>query len=386
MIPLNPPASSVPPTKTGNHPEHGLSLSQLIFALNQELKRTAYSPSYVTELATSCEQRADLLYRFIFDEVSQLDRDSSTAVATIREWRNSFIRANRVPLDILSLIPTHLSSHKDRLRASFVCRHWRRTFLQRAELWSELFLSKGDAHVKTFLERAKGSRLDVIASRGVPVGTMALLSPHTKQIRRLEFLRDGRANGKMFLQVDSGPLPLLHTLTINTLGEVGPEDRDMVTPSPSFFSNAVNLEAFRFHSSSSRSPSVNHFVFPNLASFDLSLTAVERFHALQLLEFLKASPMLRTVRMGINGRISLDSIHWNRVVLPEAENFALTVSDGTSGCKMITHISCPSARSVMLMHKTPEAQSRKSRSRQNPPTAPPRARSSSNPPMRVSLT
>ena len=157
MIPLNPPASSVPPTKTGNHLEHGLSLSQLIFALNQELKRTAYSPSYVTELATSCEQRADLLYRFTLDEVSQLDRDNSTAVATIREWRNSFIRANRVLLDILSLIPTHLSSHKDRLRASFVCRHWRRTFLQRAELWSELFLSKGDAHVKTFLERAKGS-------------------------------------------------------------------------------------------------------------------------------------------------------------------------------------------------------------------------------------
>ena len=177
--PTQSPSLFCSPTKTGNHPGHDLSLSQLIFALNQELKRTAYSPSYVTELATSCEQRADLLYRFTFDEVSKLDRNNSTAVATIREWRNSLIRANRIPLDILSLIPTYLSSHKDRLRASFVCRHWRRTFLQRAELWSELFLSKGDAHVKTFLERAKGSRLDVIASRGVPVGTMALpLSPH----------------------------------------------------------------------------------------------------------------------------------------------------------------------------------------------------------------
>ena len=346
------PTSFTPTTNTGTHPGYGLSLSQLIFALNQELKRTAYSPSYVTELATSFEQHTDLLCSFTFDDVSQLDQDNSTALATIREWRNSFIRVNRIPLDVLSLIPTHLSSHKDRLRASFVCRHWRRTFLQRAELWSELFLSKGDAYVKTFLERAKGSRLDVIASCGVPVDTMALLSPHTKQIRRLEFLRDGRANSKMFLQVDSGPLPLLHTLTINAIGEIGSQDPITVTPSPPFFSNAMNLRVFRFQSSSSR-PSLSHFVFPNIVSFDLWLTAVDQFPASQLLEFLKASPMLQTVRMEIDGRISLDNIHREKVVvLPDAETLTLTVSDGRSGCKIATHISCPSAKSVTLMHKT----------------------------------
>ena len=111
------------------------------------------------ELATSCEQRADFLCRFTFDEVSQPSYVSSTAVMTIHEWRKSFIHVNHVPLDILSFIPTHLSSHKDHLQAGFVCLHWRRTFLQCAGLWSKLFLSKGDTHVKAFLEHAKESRL-----------------------------------------------------------------------------------------------------------------------------------------------------------------------------------------------------------------------------------
>ena len=47
---------------------------------------------------------------FTPDEISQLDRDTSTALSIIREWRNSFAAVNRVPLDVLSLIPAHLPS------------------------------------------------------------------------------------------------------------------------------------------------------------------------------------------------------------------------------------------------------------------------------------
>ena len=83
-------------------------------------------------------------------------------------------------MDVLSLIPTHLSSHKDRFHASFVCRHWRRTFLHNATLWSQLYLSKGEVYVKTLLERTRGSALDITANRTNPIGAMALLPPHNK--------------------------------------------------------------------------------------------------------------------------------------------------------------------------------------------------------------
>ena len=111
------------------HPGKGLSLSQLAFALNQELKHAAYSPSYVAKyhrqlareaLSDDTQQHADFLYSFTFDDVSQLDGDVSAALANIREWRNSFIHINRIPSDVLSLIPTHLHDQTDRFNASYL--------------------------------------------------------------------------------------------------------------------------------------------------------------------------------------------------------------------------------------------------------------------------
>jgi hypothetical protein len=156
-----------PPKNMDAHtyPGQGLSLLQLVFTLNQRLKYALFSPSYMTECHCDCEleeRYANLLRRFTVDEVSELDRGISTALATICEWKNSFIHMNRAPLDILFLIPTYLHSQNDCLRASFVCRHWHRTFLRHARLWSKLTLSKGKDYVKTLLKHTKQSLLDVI--------------------------------------------------------------------------------------------------------------------------------------------------------------------------------------------------------------------------------
>ena len=40
---------SISQMDTHTYPGRGLSLSQLVFALNEELKRVAYSPMYVAE-------------------------------------------------------------------------------------------------------------------------------------------------------------------------------------------------------------------------------------------------------------------------------------------------------------------------------------------------
>ena len=268
-------------------------------------------------------------------------------MAAIREWRNSFIDINRIPLDILSLIPTHLSSQRERLRASFVCRHWRRTFLQRAELWSELILSSGEVYVNTFLERAKGSALDIIVDRGVAVSTMALLSSHTKRFRSLEFECDDWTDVQRFSEVNSGPLPLLRVLAIKKRDGLQPTSSP---PSP-LFSNAVNLRVFRFHSRWSQS--FTCFVFPNLVSFDFSARPSEGPFVSRLLDFLEASPTLQTVSMRIIADVSCEGVPRERVViLPNVENFNLTVSDGGPGYKLATHLSCPRAAFTSLTHRT----------------------------------
>ena len=84
--------------------------------------------------------------------------------------------------------------------------------------------------MKTFLERAKGSPLTIISSCADSVGAVTLLSPHAKQIRDLNFVYNHWADIQKFSEILAGPLPLLHTITIDLFQD--PNDPDvMISPS-----------------------------------------------------------------------------------------------------------------------------------------------------------
>ena len=308
------------------YPGKGLSLPQLVFILNQELRRTAYSPLYVDAKSfwTVKEQQADHLCSFALDTVSQLEPDILTALVTVRGWMNTFARINCIPLDILSLIPTHLSSHKDRFRANFVCRHWRRTFLQHGALWSQLFLRKGEEYVNTLLERAKGSALDIITIRCASPGTIALLPPHAQQIKHLNFSLNIWSDILMFSQVNSGSLPLLRTLRMLVV-ESSPDRSNMLdVPPPPLFSGAVNLKEFILDSK--QAGLLNHFVFSSLTTLKLLAQKMDGPNASHLFDFLKASPTLQTVDLTIDEGTMPGSIPRGTVLVPpNVETFSLCV-------------------------------------------------------------
>ena len=297
------------------------------------------------------QQYADSLDSLTFDEICRLDRGVTTVLATIHEWRNSLANINRIPSKVLFLIATHLESQKDRFWATLVCRHWRRTFLQHPALWSWLDLKKGEVYMKTVLERAKGSALDVFVDSAYPASTVTLLLPHTKQIGSLCFESYYWTRIQKFVELNPGPLPLLHTLRIATRKEDNVDNPDaMIPPSLLFFSSAVNLQEFRLESRCP--PLLNRFVFPSLVLFELSVTQVEGFRASLLLDFLEASPMLRTVHLKILTDILLDDVPRERaVVLPNVELLSLVVSDGEPGYNLVTHISCPIVKDTALTHK-----------------------------------
>ena len=272
-------------------------------------------------------------------------------LATIREWKNSFASINRIPLDVLSLIPTHLPSQADHFRASFVCRHWRKTFLQCAELWSKLTLSKGEVYVRTLLKRAKGSQLVIqvghIKNPNVTVGTMKLLSPLTNRIRDLEFTHHNWAGIQKFMEINHGPFPLLDSLTFNITRDAGHSASNMTRPPFTHpFNTAINLRKFLFHSDSTASPSLSHFVFPNLVVFEFTTWELD---LAVLLDFLEASPMLQTVGMTLVTDISLDGIPQGRVViLPNVESLNIFVYDDGPSYEIMARISCPSITSTSL--------------------------------------
>ena len=340
---------------THAYPGRGLSLSQLIFALNEELKRVTYSPLWVAKCHPGPPKGryVDYLCSFDFDAVSQIDRDASIALASIRQWRNSFIRSNRIPTDILSLIPTYLPVQKDRFHAASVCRHWRGVLLKCGTLWSQLFLKNGEDYVSTLLERAKGSALDIVAHSSAP-GTVALISPRAQQIKSLEFFGNSWQDIVSFSGFNSGQLPLLRTLKIiapEVPGSYGQPDF-VTSPLLPLFRSSVDLEQFVF--CSWKLPSLSQFIFPNLTAFELVSHPADECTASYLLGFLAASPMLQTVDAKINAKVVLRGVPKELVViLPKVETFSLHLSDDpmTQVYDIAAHISCPHARHTSLMHE-----------------------------------
>jgi hypothetical protein len=343
--------TSILSMNTYTHPGEGLSLPQLSFALNEELRRMAYSPPYV-ERERLEERRADRLCRITLDAVSRLEQDILSALAAARELKNSFVRINRIPLDVLSLIPTHLPSQKDRFHTTFVCRHWRRVFLQHAALWSQLFLEDNEDYVTTLLERAKGSALEVITDYHVPHSTATLLSPHAQQIRHLEFQFNCWTDVFTFSRVNSGPLPLLRTLRIRTNGgchQHGKFGESVVPPLP-LLSGAVNLEEFffNFDSDFDWAAPLGHFAFPKLTTLQLTASSFGGFNTSDLFTFLKASPMLQTVKVEIDGIMEPEDIPREVVVLPNIETFSLLA--GSDVYYPAACISCPRAKHTTLIN------------------------------------
>jgi hypothetical protein len=270
---------------------------------------------------------------------------------------NTFAPINRIPLDILSLIPTHLSSQRDHFRATFVCRHWRRIFLQHAALWTRLVLGKNVDYVATLLERAKGSALDVVANHRASLATMTLLSPHAQRIRHLEFPSNRCADILTFSEFNSGPLPLLRTLTIRITAwdrKQHGQPNALATPLLPILSGAANLEEFVFEAqlSSRWLIPLNRFVFPNLTTFRLTFTTPE-FKASNFLGFLQSSPTLRTVEAKIDGRITREGVPRDMVVvLPNVETFSLQGQVyGWHIYHLAKHTSCPRAKYTSLVQE-----------------------------------
>ena len=291
-----------------------------------------------------------LPHSFTTDAISRLDQDASDALATIREWKNSLVRINRIPLEILSLIPTYLVSQKDRFYAASVCRHWRKVFLQHGAIWSELFTGKGEVYVKTLLKRVKGSPIDVIVRGDTPAGTAALLP--TQQIRRLEFTNSYWEDIIAFSEIGSGSFPLLQILEITSVYDRHGQFISVTPLSLPFFRGAVDMKQFTFHSN--RLQLLSRFVFPNLTTFDLLTWPGTGSDVSHLLDFLKASPMLRKVGVKINGRFVPGGIPLEIVVvLPNAESFALSMRTYTRMhvYNIAAHVSCPRAKQTSLMHE-----------------------------------
>jgi len=67
-----------------------------------------------------------------------MEIEAKHALSTIHSSMNTFPEINRLPPEILALIPFFLNEHKDLVFTTHVCRHWRNTIVASPPLWSSL--------------------------------------------------------------------------------------------------------------------------------------------------------------------------------------------------------------------------------------------------------
>ena len=245
----------------------------------------------------------------------------------------------------------HLDSLSDRLRVTFVCRRWRRIFLQHATLWSQLHLAgrMGSPRMKTLLGRAKGSPLDItIDYYRSSFSDATLLSPFVQQIRSLKLKYTSSGEIQDLSIAIPGPLPLLDTLEIDARGYLG-GPRSLVAPTLPLFESATNLKNFDL--CIIQFPSLRHFTFPNLTTLNFS-TWITTYPVSELLNFLEASPALRWVRMRIEAnQFHEDAPPGRIIVLPYVKTFYLAVRGRGPGFEILAHISCPFGERVEFAYE-----------------------------------
>ena len=75
---------------------------------------------------------ADALPRY---QVDALEQSALDVLRLVRSIKNTFAFINRVPPEVLSLIPDHFETDQELINLTHVCRGWREIFISRASLW-----------------------------------------------------------------------------------------------------------------------------------------------------------------------------------------------------------------------------------------------------------
>ena len=137
----------------------------------------------------------------------------------VRTAKNSFVPINRIPPEVLSLIPEHRETDKQLVTLTHVCRRWRDIFISCPPLWTSLdCIGREKTHV--YLERSKESPLRVwFRGMGPPLSSteaFLLTLPHIGRLRTMTLSGIPRTILKLTEHLVSlaSPAPLLEKLEI----------------------------------------------------------------------------------------------------------------------------------------------------------------------------
>lgn len=265
---------------------------------------------------------------------------------------NTFPKINRLPPELLALIPSFLTSHKDLVLTTHVCRHWRNTITASPSLWSSLNneTMHGDL-LTTYMDRCGDTPLDVSfsseLSRYVPFLEKVVL--HSSHIRKIRFPCIPWSYITEISDAFDVPLPLLRDVDLNICRGASPPPFQRP-----FLAEATNMVSLRVFDHNSLSGTLLHFIIPTLTHLTLSFRNPRILMVGEILEFLRTSPLIEDLQ--INANVALDASEENSALpdqfepvdLPCLRNIHLSWVTPRSQNTLLTHIQYPPDCSVFM--------------------------------------
>jgi len=282
-----------------------------------------------------------------------MELETGLALSRIRASMNTFPTINRLPPEVLALIPSFLTTHKELVFTTHVCRHWRNIIIASPPLWS--FLDNEAMHsdlVATFMDRCGDTPLDVSFSsesnkNRLLLDKLVLHSPHIHRIAApcLSWGEIAEISDTL-----GAPLPLLREVDLNIGYGVSPPSFQR-----SFLAGASGLVSLNLSDSNVLSGgTLLHFVIPTLTHLSLLFNEPRVPMVGELLELLRSSPLIED--LNIHADAVLDASEESSTVpdwfqsvdLPCLRNIHLSCTTPRSQHTLLAHIQYPPDCSVSM--------------------------------------
>ena len=214
----------------------------------------------------------------------------------IRVWKNMFAPINKIPPEILALIPDFWNMHKrdqDIIALTHVCRAWRELFVSRSSLWTD-FDCLDENKTPVYLERSNSSPISLSLDLSLGISSCASffqIIPHaTGRLKSLS-IEGPSEDLEVVISHLSHPAPLLNHLSIRlSPGHV--PDRYPALSFALFNGDLSSLRTLCLESVHTELPWRN---MVNLTSFTLYYTPPEVVSVKLLLDFFENAPYLEEV-------------------------------------------------------------------------------------------
>ena len=229
-------------------------------------------------------------------QLGALNKEAWEVISSIQSMLNRRAPINRIPCDVLVLLPDFCGSHwrkKVAITLTHVCRAWREIFISRASLWTDFHCIDAEK-TRVCIERSKSAPINMWLERkrGLLPNDPFLNIP-THAIGRLKSLciRTTRDHFEDITKYFVHPTPLIEALVVDG-GDALNHLPTPVLPSALFDGDLSSLRELCLQSVSTQLPWRN---MNNLTSLILAFVSRPTVSLGQILDFFESAPRLLEV-------------------------------------------------------------------------------------------